>query len=70
LKENAFRFLLNEAVVEFEKGDEAQELVLEIPESLIVGREMYAVVKVQFGTKLSDKFYKSFAKEAVGIGIV
>ncbi|MGB3343055.1 MAG: hypothetical protein WBA61_04010 [Aequorivita sp.] len=70
LKANRFRFILNEGTLVVEKGDEPQELVMEVPEKPKKGRVVFGVVKVQFYEKLPDKFYKSFARTAVGIGVV
>ncbi len=70
LKANVFRFILNDGALVFAKGDDARELVLEVSEKPKKGRLVFGVVKAQFYEKLPDRFYKSFAKEAVGIGIV
>ncbi len=70
LKGNAFRFILNEETLIVEQGDEAQELVLEVPEKPKKGSAVFGVVKVQFYQKLPDRFYKSFSKDSVGIGVV
>lgn len=67
---DSFRFILNEETLVVKKGDESQELVLEVPEKPKRGRLVFGVVKVQFYEKLPDRFYESFAKGAVGIGIV
>ncbi len=68
LKANTFRFLSGDQVV-FAAEDEAGELVLNATESPVPNREVFGIVKVQFYQKLSDRFYKSFAKGAVGIGV-
>lgn len=68
-KRNVFRFILNEGDLVVAKGDEARELVLEVPDRPKRGRLVFGVVKVQFYEKLSDRFYKSGAKGAVGIGV-
>lgn len=70
LRENAFRFILNEGTLVVAKDDEAQELILEVPEKSKKGCTVFGVVKVQFYQKLPDRFYKSFAKGAVGIGVI
>ena len=57
LKNNLFRFILSEEKVIFEKGADAHDLV-------------FGVVKVQFCKKWADGFDISFAKGAVGIGVV
>lgn len=70
LKTNAFRFILNDGNLMFQEGDEAQELVFEVPERPSAGVAVFGVVKVQFYVGMTDRFCKSFAKGAVGIGIV
>lgn len=70
LKGNAFRFILNTDALVVAKEDEAKDLVLEVPEKPKKGSAVFGVVKVQFYQKLPDRFYKSFAKGAVGIGVV
>lgn len=70
LKRNSFWFILNERTLMVEEGDEARELVLEIPEKPKKGSMVFGVVKVQFYQMLPDKFYKSHAKRGVGIGVV
>jgi hypothetical protein len=70
IKKSAFLFILNEGTLIVEKGDEARELVLEVPKKPKKGSVVFGVVKVQFYQKLPDRFYKSFAKGAVGIGVV
>lgn len=70
LKWNAFRFILNAGNLMVEKGDDAGELVFEIPEKPSIGAMVFGIVKVQFYQQSSNKFYKSFAKGGVGIGIV
>lgn len=70
LKESAFRFIQNTDALVVAKEDEAKELVLEVPEKPKKGCAVFGFVKVQFYQKLPDRFYKSFAKGAVGIGVV
>ena len=70
IKKSAFLFILNEGTLIVEKGDEARELVLEVPKKPKKGSVVFGVVKVHFYQKLPDRFYKSFAKGAVGIGVV
>lgn len=70
LKGNAFRFILNNGPMMVEEGDEAQELVFEVSEIPIAGREVFGVVKLQFYQKSSDKFYRSMAKGGIGIGVI
>ena len=70
LKRNSFRFILNDSTLMVEEGDEARELVLEVPEKPKKGSMVFGVVKVQFYQMLPDKFYKSYAKGGLGIGVV
>lgn len=70
LKGNAFRLMLNQGTLIVEKGDEARELVLEVPEKTKKGSMVFGVVMVQFHQKSSDKFYASGAKGGIGIGVV
>ncbi|MCG2418402.1 hypothetical protein K8089_05150 [Aequorivita sp. F47161] len=70
LKNDSFRFIIAEETLVVAKEDEARELVLEVGEMPKKGSLIFGVVKVQFHQKSSDKFYKSFAKGAVGIGVV
>ncbi|MDX1783147.1 MAG: hypothetical protein R3361_03215, partial [Aequorivita vladivostokensis] len=70
LKGNTFRFILNTDALVVAKEDDAKELVLEVPEKPEKRSVVFGVVKVQFYQKLPDRFYKSFAKGAVGIGVV
>ena len=70
LKGNAFRLILNKGTIMVAQGDEARELVLEVPEKPVAGREVFGIVKVQFYQQMADRFYKSLAKGAVGFGVV
>lgn len=70
LKGNAFRLILNKGTIMVGQGDEARELVLEVPEKPVAGREVFGIVKVQFYQQMADRFYKSLAKGAVGFGVV
>ncbi|MDP2685880.1 MAG: hypothetical protein Q8O62_01580 [Aequorivita sp.] len=70
LKTEVFRFILNEGTLVVEKGDEARELVLEVPEKPMKGGLVFGVVKVRFYQKVGDQFYESGAKGGVGIGVV
>lgn len=70
LKREVFRFILNEGTLAVERGEEARELVLEVPDRPKQGRLVFGVVKVRFYQHENDKFYKSYAKESVGIGVV
>ncbi|MAO48753.1 MAG: hypothetical protein CL527_08625 [Aequorivita sp.] len=70
LKGNTFRFILNTDALVVAKEDDAKELVLEVLEKPEKRSVVFGVVKVQFYQKLPDRFYKSFAKGAVGIGVV
>lgn len=69
-KGNRFRVLLSDNTLVIAKGDEIRELFLEVAEKPKKGRLVFGIVKVQFYEKLTDAFYKSFAKGAVGIGVV
>ena len=69
LKTKAFRFLAGDEVV-VAAEEVARELELTCAENPVANREVFGVVKVQFYQKLPDRFYKSFAKGAVGIGVV
>ncbi len=70
VKGNRFRFLQNDKTLTIAKGDEMQDLFLEVTEKPKKGRLVFGIVKVQFYEKLPDAFYKSFAKGALGIGVV
>lgn len=70
LKSNLFKMILNEETLVIEKDAEAEALILEVPEPPKKGNLVFGVVKVQFYQQENDKFYKSHAKGAVGIGIV
>ncbi len=69
LRANDFRFFVGDEVM-VAADDVARELTLTCAQSPVVGRKVFGVVKVQFYQKLPDRFYKSFAKGAVGIGVV
>lgn len=70
LKSGKFRFILNEEDVVVEKEEEARKILLAVQEKPKKGRLIFGVVKVQFYKKTGALFYKSFAKSAVGIGVV
>ncbi len=70
VKTDSFRFILNEGTLVVEKGDEARELVLEVPEKPKKGKLVFGIVKVRFYQKVGDRFYESGAKGGVGIGVV
>ncbi len=70
LKRDTFRFILNKGELMVAAEDKAKELVLEVPEKPKKGTTAFGVVKVRFYQKLPDRFYTSYAKGSVGIGVV